>query len=707
MGPKRESKKIKTTLEKIARTSEDICLKSRKEIEERLDEVDRLEIICCFSLVTQIHFKNEENLEPKLNTLMETPSSQYLIGLALKKPNIVTQKAEIYQINHLMELIYTYFKNFQFSIFPSTFNLNSKEGIVFSARSQHLISQNNHERYPFQTIDLLHGIFNSIDDYFLISWGFNVDDSIDFSQKIADFYTKKLKQKITHARKCEENIRDKVLFSNIKELFRITPDIFCELMKISNVDRFKNYLTALSCEFGDQYQNFECPLDKNIIFEKPIIKSENSFFAPLPSELLQNLPAILESLLVDEKQKNSRIWKKYLKQKSEYTEERTTEYLQRLFKTSDVHKNLFYNLEQQLCEVDNIIPFSNNVIIVETKSGIFSDSAKRGGIRRIETDIRRLISEAFDQGLRVKKYISNNPLAKFFDSKGIEKLIIKSDTTTNFIFINVTLEPLVNFSSRLKQFEKLGIFTNNEYPWSINLFDLDIITRHLESPAIFIHYIESRIKLQSKDFIFSPDELTYFGFYLQFGNFNIQSYNGKKVSGLLLEPSFLEKFDRHYMFQEESPRLEIEPEILKIVKDVELLSIDNFTKLTNAILDLDHPSRKEVIHQMKERINATKKDGNRHDFTLFGSKEGITIITQRAREELSIILENYCSLKKYQCKANKWIGFGIDILNTDFLVSDFFLDESKWERDPILDKALKWAIKQKMIGLSPKFKKID
>jgi hypothetical protein len=84
-----------------------------------------------------------------------------------------------------------------------------------------------------------------------------------------------------------------------------------------------------------------------------------------------------------------------------------------------------------------------------------------------------------------------------------------------------------------------------------------------------------------------------------------------------------------------------------------------------------------------------------------------TIITQKGREELSIILENYCSLKKYQCKANKWIGFGIDILNTDFLVSDFFLDQSKWERDPKLDNALKWAIKQKMIGLSPNFKRID
>ena len=60
--------------------------------------------------------------------------------------------------------------------------------------------------------------------------------------------------------------------------------------------------------------------------------------------------------------------------------------------------------------------------------------------------------------------------------------------------INITFEPLLSLATGLKKLRSLGLFDENEYPWSINIFDLEILTNHLESPGVFIHYIENRLK---------------------------------------------------------------------------------------------------------------------------------------------------------------------------------------------------------------------
>ncbi len=638
--------------------------------------------------------------------ILDTPSSQFLIGLALKKQNNSTNSPDIKDVDEIFELVNAFFKNYYFTIFPLSRRKHTEDEITSKARTQYLISQINHERYVFQTTELINEIFGNLDDYFLDNWGFTITDALSFSHKIIQYYTQNIREKLSRCSQYEGESKDREIFSHNKDIFKIVPEDFCTKMNIENPIIFSNYLNALSSEFGGCNQTYESPLDENHLFKKPIIKFENTYYAPIPEELIQNLPAIFEFLLEKEKNTNTKNWRKFLDKKSEYTEKKVTECINRIFLKKDVYENLFYNFKGSRFEVDNIIPYCNNVIIIETKSGTFSDSAKRGGIKRITTDIKRLIGDAYEQGLRVRQYITNSSIAEFKDSKGKLRLQLRNDSNTNFIFINVTLEPLTSFSTSLKQFENLGIFNNKEYPWSVNLFDLDIITSYFDSPAIFIHYIESRLEVQDKESIGSPDELSYFGFYLKFGTFNIRYYEGKKVDWIMLEPSFLDKFDQHYLFGKDPPILEIEPEILRIVKDLEKLRPDNFTEITNAILNLDHTSRKDLINTINERIFKSQTDGKLHDYTFLDkeNKQGITIFSQIGREELAEKLVVYCTLKKYQCKSNLWIGLGINVLDDSYLINEYFFDNSKWRRDSKKERTLKWAIDKKMIRPEPDLK---
>jgi len=438
-----------------------------------------------------------------------------------------------------------------------------------------------------------------------------------------------------------------------------------------------------------------------------ILNQTGRYFAPIPQDLFQNLPSIFEDLLEQEKRKSSKIWQKYQETKAKFTEKKVTEYLGRIFKKDIVYENLFYTIEKgRTAEVDHIIPYSDNVLIIESKSGNFSITAKREGITRITTTLKRLICDAHNQGLRTKEFITNKKPAIFTNSKGKKELeLVYKKNKTHFLLINVTLEPLLSFSSSLKNIESLGIFSQSEYPWSVNLFELDIITRHIDSPAVFIHYIERRLKAQDDNLFSTFDELTFLGFYLDWGNFNIYLEDGSTPARIYLDTDFLEGFDQHYLYGGDPPKLIIEKEIKEIIRELEQFQPEDFTNITSALLDLDHKARKDFIAFFRRICYQTTIDGKRHDFSVIGkdNKIGITSFSQIGRENLSELLSSYCILKKYQCQADRWIGLGIDVLDTKHVIHVYIFDEDQWKRDRKMDQTIKFALNKGFIKEKPDF----
>jgi hypothetical protein len=485
-----------------------------------------------------------------------------------------------------------------------------------------------------------------------------------------------------------------LMFTRTQEIFVFDVNAFCNDERIKECEKFEKYLKALRCKFGEGNKGFGSPLDENIIITKPIVDiGGGKYFCPILQDLIFNLPIIFEGFLEDEKQKQTKIWQNYKDTKAQYTENRVCESLSRLFPKHHIFKNLKYTYQGKECEVDALVVYDNKIFIIESKAGVFTEPAKRGAIKRLKTDLKKLIEEAYQQGRRTRDYIKSAKHAIFKDKTGRKILEIKfKPHKIDFFLINVTLEPLMSFGSGLKRLQSLGLFAENEYPWSVNLFELDLVTRHIPSKTIFIHYLERRLAAQDEDIFHSFDELSFFSWYLENGNFYVPLTDDSRTPNLVsLDGSCAAIFDDHYLHGKKAPELKIKPELVKIIRILEILHPVGYSEIASALLDFDHKARELIFKNITKLIARTKKDHMKHDCTVLYKDAldmGFTFMTQCGREELRERLGFYCALKKYQTKTKRWIGIGRDVLDDEWLVNEFFYLDISWKSDPKMDELL-------------------
>jgi hypothetical protein len=694
------------SFEELVNSSKDRCSADLQKIEESLSELNKLEIISRLSILTQTQIGRDTIDDYSISDL---PCLHFIIGLSLKSESCSDIEPSNQDIDKILRNLEQYFKNFFLSGIHTPGKKEKDDKVIFHAQMHALIGQINPEKYPFQMKELLHETFGHLDYYLTEKFGFTIIDAIEFSEKIIHQYENSInsKYKIGQNKDISDEKKWNEFYSQSRKLLAIVPEEFCEANNC-DITKFQKYLKAFSCSFGDGDPTYNSPLDANLFLKKPILKINDQYFTPIPQDLFQKLPSIFEELLETEKRGRTTIWQKYQKSKAKFTETKVTEYLGRIFKKDRIYENLFYTIEKgKTAEVDHIIPYCGNVLIIESKSGNFSITAKKEGLARITYVLSGLISDAHNQGIRTKEFIKNKIPAIFENSNGKKELELTYEKNkTHFILINVTLEPLLSFSSSLKNIESIGIFSQTEYPWSVNLFELDIITKHIDSPAVFIHYIERRLRAQDENVFSTFDELSFLGFYLDWGNFCIYLEDGTVPTKIHLDTEFLEGFDQYYLHGKDPPELKIEDGIKQIINELEQLHADGFTNLTNVLLDLDHTSRKELLELIEKICTLTKKDGKRHTFSTWTQKNkvGITAFSQKDRENLSEHLSSFCQLKKYQCQADCWIGFGIDILDSSRAIHEYFFYDAKWKRDKNMDQTVKWALKKGVIQSKPNYK---
>lgn len=683
--------------------SRERCTQIERSIETKLDTLNKLEIISRLSILTQTQ-TGRSCLNNKL--INDMPCLQFIIGLSLKNSSCSEKEPSAEDIDEILTLLTEYFSNLAFAIFPPKQSKKEDE-IVFRHLLHTLIRQINPEKYPGQMKILVNGTFGHFEDYFQTKYGFTIKDAEEFSHYIVQSYENSInnRKKKVHAQKDSEEQKFQNFYSNMRDCLEIQPDKFCVKYDV-DIKKFLNYLNAFSCSFGSGEQSYLSPFEENEFSSKPILRHNDRFYAPIPQDLFQKMPTMFENLLRYEKDLNSKIWQKFQTRRSKFTEDKVIEYLNRVFDENEVFGNLFYKPDRKTrAEVDHLVIHCDYVIILETKSGNLTSLGKNG-FSQVATNLKRLVIEAHSQGLRVKKFIKSNNIASFEyqnERKAIE--IEYKKNQTRFILINVTLEPLNSFSSNLRNIESLGLFSKSDFPWSINLFELDIVTQVLNSPAIFIHYLERRLKAQEENIFSAFDELTFLGFYLEHGNFNLTSKDGSKPMKIVLDTEFLDVFDKHYLIGEEAPKLKIETEIQEILHELEELRRDGYTGIANVLLDLSHTARIEIINSINEICARAKNDDRFHDFSVVTGGNitgntvvtGITVIAKKGREKILNRLAMHCQLKKYQHKADCWVGLGIDVCDSNHLIHEFYFIERKWRRDKKMDEILKNAITMGMI----------
>ncbi len=279
-----------------------------------------------------------------------------------------------------------------------------------------------------------------------------------------------------------DTIFKEILFFDVDDIIKLLSidknyrDIFLKILDFFNFE--------LSNNDNETYKYFS---DENVYKRKPIIKYGDKFLL----QNFQNFEIFLKDNITDYL-KSKKEWKRYLDIRGQYLENKTKEIFGKIFKDSIYYDSLYYSFKGDRCELDGLLIHNNTIFLIEAKSAQFHESAKRGGMKRLRDNIFDNIEFASKQAMRSKEYILSSDTVEFMNKQGKKILTIRNKDYQELYVVNVTLEQFADLSVELYKLKQLDIYKSHEYPWSISLNDLEVLSDFLNSPSEFIHYSNFR-----------------------------------------------------------------------------------------------------------------------------------------------------------------------------------------------------------------------
>jgi len=405
------------------------------------------------------------------------------------------------------------------------------------------------------------------------------------------------------------------------------------------------------------------------------------------TSLIPKLDFILENLLTDEKKEQTAIWKKYEQAKSKFLEDTTFDFFSRVFPVKNMYRNLFYPINGERPETDLVIIFDNKIIIIESKSNYLPMAGRRGGIKTLEKTLEKIIKKAYSQAKRTRDYIQSTDEAVFTNKSGKEVLRINNKNNDyQFIFINSTLETLDAFQANLKELDSLEMFDKCDYPWSVNLFDLDIITDCIPSSAYLLHYIHQRTETQKRGIFSAITEGEFLGYYFKHGNFYEYAYDesGKPIARISLGADFFDQFEKHYVFGEKKPTLEKPPILSDLIKNMEKYNQKGFTNVTNLLLDFPTHQRQMIGKKIKGKLKKIESDGFPDGFSIGIPAPydiGFSYFTSYTTTNFYKRAKKRMMLWKYKEKITRWAMIGRNYKDKKNFATFFYYVNEPWEHD--------------------------
>lgn len=345
---------------------------------------------------------------------------------------------------------------------------------------------------------------------------------------LPDFYrlTKTLQQ--TKLNKLEFD-SEETYIAKLQDVFCLTSE---EILKNNN--EFSGILENFTLDLKQpQNENFSDIGDFNILSEKPIIKLPNgNLFIPVPYILSE---AIYESpfywMSADEKYSL-----KALQNRGKVAEEITLEIVEKVFGKSNTLKNLIIKKTKSTTVTDiDILAFQNDkAIIFQVKSKKLTNLSKNGNLESIQSDFKKAVKDAYEQGLIASKCL-RSPNDFIFELK--DNIDYNFDLNINKCFV-VTIV-LDDYPSITHQTHILLGKEYDEFPVALNIFDLEVVAKYLNTAEQFIDYIERRIKYSQ--YFKADNELGYLGFHLKKG---LKKFPDSDMVGL--DNTWAQFFDNDY-----------------------------------------------------------------------------------------------------------------------------------------------------------------
>jgi len=578
------------------------------------------------------------------------------------------------------------------------------------------------EAYPSLFKTLASEYYSIHDKWFQNNLGFTINDAIEIYESIMKHINEKIntsknevisiaakkayslyeeKQiKKNEIEKTKVNIAGSLIFGNSDELLTFTlNELVTKLGK--NKDICEKFLKRLSQPFGyrnSKYTNvfqdpFFSPWDYNTLYERPIVKHNTKYFIPV----LALFPTVLFNTFFYDLIKDKTYQDKFNELRGKWLERKSVQLFSRIFPSNEIYLNPTYQSGNEFSDV--LITHDMKIIIIQCKSKTMRFESKIGdNIDYLKEDLNKAVGVAFKQGINAKQYLLDNDEVTLFTDDGKKELTIDMKMTSDIYLINITLDNFQDIITRFVNIKPdLATLKEEILPWSVSLFNLEVVTDLIQSPSILFHYLTKRRHMDEVKFEIHADEIDLLEFYFHIGLNLTKLDNEKKISMLALT-GYSGEIDK-YIFEKyelnsnpKKPNLNIPEGFFDLLQSIENLTIEYKTDCICKLLDLNYNSKKLILQNMKITIKRTKDDLKSHNFsTMVENQYGITFISMDAKNNISNLYEfifNFILCKKYSTRKKEWIGLGWDYSTNKFLDIAIYLSY-EWFYEQDLEDASK------------------
>ena len=212
-----------------------------------------------------------------------------------------------------------------------------------------------------------------------------------------------------------------------------------------------------------------------------------------------------------------------------------------------VYKNVaVVDGKETVNEIDVLALAGNRALVIQAKSKRLTAEARQGNEEHIKRDFSQAVQEAYEQGLVSRRLL-------------LEGGHVLLDHEGNFLEIPKILEDVYVVCLSLDHFPALPHVTerflakesDDPYPVTISILDLDILVTYLLDSLDFTHYIYQRSRWSGR--IYGSCEVSFLGWYLNRGLTLPQEVSGvlltESMAGLI-DADFPNKRGRNHLLSE-------------------------------------------------------------------------------------------------------------------------------------------------------------
>lgn len=376
------------------------------------------------------------------------------------------------------------------------------------------------------------------------------------------------------------------------------------------------------------------------------------------------------------------------------TESITADLLERIFSKDNVFKNVEIHGGKGniLGEIDILVVYANHVLILQAKSKRLTLQSRKGHVQALEEDFKNAVRKAANQAFLCAEHVNSHkaelsspdgrPIPEIGSNSRIFTLTVLLDhypalSHQTFFLLNLEQRPTDQIAS----------------PFVADVFVLDTMTKMLDSPLKFLHYLSQRTR---KPKLF-------------------QANNEHELIGMYLQGGLAVKEDNNLVLVDENVSYDIDiamevkrnnTEGFNLPENLfDKLSDTHFGNMINVLENNPSPMATNLglalldaiqcsvpIEDMNRKIDnilrvvARGDDNNIFSFKLLHLSIGVTIMcVPEPTEFYANGLRTICTIRKYENKLSNW--FGILLIPSGEFVFACELNEP-WRYDPKLESVL-------------------